>query len=260
MQEVIQNILKRTSVLFLFLGILLLLVAAASGISLNTFSLNISDSIGRITIGIAGFILVGLGIYVELGERFNKIPNSTKEFKVTEFSSRKEYTEYRMRQLRKAKKIDDVTWRFKDVNKQPHTGGDSILRKEQIDLISQIAKKPDVVWRGVAVFTSVEHLERELPLISEIENTGYNFGVYEINPQTSPPLSGFMIIDDRELFIAYPPKSIMLTIQHPSVVKLFSEYFDDIWQSAQKVKLGNKIDFQKLHQIENDLKSKSLLI
>jgi len=162
---------------------------------------------------------------------------------------------YGVKETRFTKKVDDVSWRFKDVNKQPRSGGDSTLRNEEMELISQIAKKPDVVWRGVAVFTSVEHLEREIPLISEIENKGYNFGVYEINPETSPPLSGFMIIDNTELFIAYPPKSIRLTIQHPSIVKLYSEYFDDIWQLAQKVKLGDNIDFKKLHQIENDLKS-----
>lgn len=62
-----------------------------------------------------------------------------------------------------------------------------------------------------------------------------------------------MIIDDKELLIAYPHKSIRLAIQQPEIVRLYSEYFEDIWQSSYKLKQGNKVDAQKFQSLESEL-------
>lgn len=182
-------------------------------------------------------------------------PGGTKEeeVKVTSFSTRTDYTMYRTNRLRSAQKIDDVTWRFQGYSGQTFSHGEVSARKNEFNLISQIVKRPDVVWRGIAVFTSLERFLEEKALITDLENVGYNFGIYEVASKNSPPRMGFMIIDDKELLIAYPHKSIRLAIQHPQIVKLYSEYFEEIWQSSYKLKQGNRVDFQKLQSLEREI-------
>jgi hypothetical protein len=172
---------------------------------------------------------------------------------IVTFNNRTDYTNYRAKQLRSAQKIDDVTWRFQGYGGQTYSKGENSAKNEEALIISQIIKRPDVVWRGVAAFTRLEHLERERPFIIDPENVGYNFGIYEVDPKKSPPLAGFMIIDNKELLIAYPHKDIRLAIQNPQIVKLYSEYFEDIWQMSHKLKQGNKVDFQKLQNLESEL-------
>lgn len=169
------------------------------------------------------------------------------------FSSHTEYATYRTNRLRTAQKVDDVTWRFQGYSGQTYSQGEISVKSNELKLISQIVKRPDVVWRGVAVFTSLERFLYEKSLITDLENVGYNFGIYEVNSKNAPPRMGFMIIDNKELLISYPHKGMRLVIQHPDIVKLYSEYFDDIWQTSYKLKQGNKVDFQKLQSLEESL-------
>lgn len=255
MQESIQTILKRTQtyrILFLS-GLLLLALAFIGNFSYGTFSVGIRSEAWGVASGVTGFIFIVLSLYLEFSGRFSTNSNNSDSLKVVAFSNRKDYTDYRTRRLRTAKKIDDVTWRFQGYNGQTYSSGDTSAKKEEVDIISQIIKRSDVVWRGVAAFRSLEQFEKEKPLISELENVGYNFGIYELSPKNAPPLTGFMIIDDKELFIAYPHKSIRLAIQHPQIIKLYSEYFEEIWQASYKLKQGNKVDFKKLQQLESKL-------
>ena len=172
---------------------------------------------------------------------------------VISFSSRTDYVTYRANRLRVAQKINDVTWRFQGYSGQTFSHGEVTARRNEFKLISQILKRPDVIWRGVGVFNSLERFMEEKSLITDLENVGYNFGIYEADSRSSPPRVGFMIIDDKELLIAYPHKDIRLAIQHPEIVKLYSEYFEDIWQLSYKLKQGNKVDFQKLEDLERQL-------
>ena len=83
------------------------------------------------------------------------------DLKVKTFSNRTDYTIYRTNRLRSAQKIDDVTWRFQGYSGQTFSHGEVSARKNEFNLISQIVKRPDVVWRGVAVFTSLERFQEE---------------------------------------------------------------------------------------------------
>lgn len=189
-----------------------------------------------------------------LSSSSNSVIQALDGVKVTTFADRQAYTRYRTEQLRKATKVDDVTWRFQGLSTQTYSRGDIDAKREELDIISQIVNKPKVVWRGVAVFSSLEHFEREKSLITDPSNIGYNFGVYDFDSRGPLPLVGYMIIDDRELLIAYPHKSIRLAISHPKIVALFSAYFEDVWQNSQKLKQGNKIDLHKIQQIEDALR------
>ena len=173
--------------------------------------------------------------------------------KVTKFGSRQDDVHYRADKLRKAKKIDDVTWRLHGHLEQTFSGEDINAFRKQWEVTSEVARKQGVVWREVVTFRSLEQFNQEKLLLLDSENVGYNLAFYEAS-SNSPPRIGFMIIDDTELFIAYSPKDFRLVIQHPDVVAVFSAYFEDIWRSATKLKKGNQVDKARLEQIEKELR------
>jgi len=43
-----------------------------------------------------------------------------------------------------------------------------------------------------------------------------------------------------------------LAIKHPDIVAIFSAYFNDIWQGAEKIKMGTKIDYSKVENVKVD--------
>lgn len=255
MQKLIQTLLKQTQTyrIFSLSGILLLVLAFLGNFSYGTFSPGNRSDVWWIACGVTGLIFTVLSLYLEFSGRLPTNSTNGNSVKVVSFSNRKEYTDYRARRLKTAKKIDDVTWRFQGYSGQTYSKGENSVKSEEEQIISQIIKRSDVIWRGVAAFNRLEHLEREKPLITDSENVGYNFGIYEVDPRKSPPLTGFMIIDNKELLIAYPHKNIRLAIHNPQIVKLYSEYFEDIWQMSHKLKQGNKIDLQKLQSLESKL-------
>ncbi len=221
MQETIENFLKRTPIVWLVLGISLVLISASEIITVGSDSIKFNDS-QRIILTIIGIVLILLGISYEIYERLSIKRTPSGDGQVRVFNNRKDYTDYRTKQLQKAKKVDDATWRFHGLSKQTYSGEENIANLNELEVISHILKKPETIWREVAIFTSSAQLERESSLITDPENCGYNFAIFEVDPQTSPPLTGFMIIDDKMLFIGYPLKNIRLVIDNPLVVKLFS--------------------------------------
>jgi len=78
MQELFQEISKRASVFVIITGAVILLIGAADGIVVNTFSLKFPDVAGRLLVIIAGIVLIGFGFYLELQER-GKARNITTE-------------------------------------------------------------------------------------------------------------------------------------------------------------------------------------
>ena len=80
MKDLVQEILKRTSILFVILGVGLLIIGATDHIALGSFSLQISNAIWKTIIGVVGLIFIGLGIYSSLREpvQSNKLPSPKK--------------------------------------------------------------------------------------------------------------------------------------------------------------------------------------
>lgn len=69
MKEFIQALLKRTPVFIIIIGVILLLIGAASEVTIGTFSLKIPDIGGRILVVSISLALIAFGIYLEFRER-----------------------------------------------------------------------------------------------------------------------------------------------------------------------------------------------
>lgn len=66
MSEVIQSFLKRSFLLFIVLGVILLIIGSASGITFDTFSLTITNPILQQIIFIIGVLLIIVGVISEI--------------------------------------------------------------------------------------------------------------------------------------------------------------------------------------------------
>jgi hypothetical protein len=186
-----------------------------------------------------------------IAENNNAVIQALNGVNITTYTTSAEYSQYKAKRLRQAKRIDDVTWRFHGYDVQTRSQGESQALKNLDEITKEIIKKDGVVWREVVVFRTKAQLEHELSLLKNPENIAYNFGFYPILPTSqNPPRVGFMIIDNEELFIAYASTSKWLAIRHPDLISVFSAYFNDIWREAEKVKIGNQVDQKKLELAE----------
>lgn len=62
-----------------------------------------------------------------------------------------------------------------------------------------------------------------------------------------------MIIDREEVIIFTEPLTPKMSVKHPSIVKLFCEYYDEIWNNAIPIKLGTNILQEVVDKLfEND--------
>ena len=66
MADISEALLKRSSILLIILGAIMVVIAVAGNISVSTFALSITSLIGQIIVGVIGFALIGLGTYLEL--------------------------------------------------------------------------------------------------------------------------------------------------------------------------------------------------
>jgi hypothetical protein len=82
----------------------------------------------------------------------------------------------------------------------------------------------------------------------------YDFG----NHTGTPPLMQFSVIDSEEVFIFFyrEPNSVSgsdelrLAIRHPTIVKLFLDYFQAIWRAARPLKQGDDVEKELLEDIQ----------
>jgi hypothetical protein len=166
---------------------------------------------------------------------------------VATYTTPYEYARYKADRLRRATRVDDVTWRLHGYDMQTRSQSELDALHEVDDVTKEIIKKTDVTWREVVVFRTRAHFEQELQLIQDAANIGYNLGFYPVPTDAkTPPRVGFMIVDNEELFIGYAANSKWLAIKHPDIVAVFSAYFYDIWREAEKIRVGIQVDNKKI--------------
>jgi hypothetical protein len=161
-----------------------------------------------------------------------------------------------MKRLREAKYIDDVSWGKK--GSQTWTQKDAEAYAKYQDTVSAFAKNPRSIWREIAVFHTLEHFEQERQRVLAENNVAYNLGFYEVPTEDAPNLRGFMIIDQCEVMINHDQQSIWVSIKHPTIVRYFLAYFEDLWQAAKKLKQGKSIDRKELERLEVHMRRKTV--
>lgn len=172
---------------------------------------------------------------------------------VISFASSAEFVTYASQRFGDSKRIDDVTLSSSKI--LPISREDIEAYQKYQDAISQIAKKPNAIWREVAIFHSEKHFQREKQRVLEKENIAYNLAYYDVSDAGIPPRIGFAVIDKQEVLVSNSYRTIWLSIKHPDITKYFSAYFDHIWQDAKKIKQANVIDHQELDKLEKTPKN-----
>lgn len=207
----------------------------------------------RMNNSIESFQKQGENILDSITRSSDQVIKSLDGVKVVSFSSSAELVTYAAERYRNAKCIDNITW--SGSSKQPRTRRDLDAYTAYQSAISEVAKRPDALWREVVIFGSIEHFKREKERILDEENVGYSLGYYEqsVSNGKVPRRLGFAIVDNEEMFVSYSPSSVWLLIKHPEIIKYFSAYFEDIWKDATKLKQADDIDYDELEAIGNEL-------
>lgn len=163
------------------------------------------------------------------------------------FQHNADFYEWLIKRLRTAKNIDDITWETEVIA----TSGKELKALEQYrKMVLEIAKKPNVIWREIVIFTSRPKFERFKQRLSQ-DIPGYNLVYYERLPQNSPRKITFVIVDNEEIFLL--GDKISLAIKHPDIIKYFSEYYERLWSQGKVLKANNRTNQEELKHLEATL-------
>jgi len=160
---------------------------------------------------------------------------SLKGVELTPFESGIDLLNYVTRRLRQAQsQVDDLSW-------SPIVGLGSDLSnaqkayREYEEHITKISDK--VAYREVIVFNHPARIENLKRRITE-NSPGYSCSYYE-TPDV--PLLQFMIIDRCEVIVLSDQFQTKFALRHPYIVKLFEEYYEEIWKNAIPIKIKTEI-------------------
>ena len=186
-------------------------------------------------------LILGLKDTIESLEetQFDVISYKTSGDLLSDFSAR----------IRRAKRVDDVTWMEGEDAREKWTGQDLKAHGYLQETINDVSRKTDVIWREVAIFSSYMRYKQERQRILDPNTPGYNVAFYEPPPPESPPRIGFAVIDNEELVLCRD--KVRLKIKHPEVVAYFSNYFNIVWERAIKLKRGLEVDKNLLDELDS---------
>lgn len=265
MKELSQELLKRTSIVFILVGGILLLLGASGGMSTSVISLLIRDSVGRVMIVLVGLILIAFGTY--LAWRESVLSHQEFKVEVKVIKSAEELYKYVKKRIEQAReRVDDLTWG--PVVSELATPADKQAFNEYIETIGMICRKGTISYREVMSFPPITYIDLRVSRAEKMlkQNLfGYHLRYYEYPAERIPPLLSFLIIDSEEVIVAlyrYPYLPITgetrLAIRNPDIVKLFQDYYETIWHGAKVLKEGDRTEWDVFESIKERLGLKSL--
>lgn len=167
---------------------------------------------------------------------------------VRSFSDGASFVSHFIDRVQKAKRVDDITW---GEDAPPTSGKESEVYQRYQRLVNEVSRKPNVIWREIVVFAHASRYQRIRQRI-EANILGYNVAHYPRLSEKSPPRITFAIVDREEVFLSNFPTGI--SVRHPDIVKLFVQYYEQLWNRAEKLKVGNQVNMKALEAIEASLK------
>lgn len=259
MKELSQELLKRTSIVFILIGGILLLLGAAGGISSSVVSMPIGDLAGRMTISVVGFALIAFGIYLAWRESQSQ-QESKVDVKVLKSSEDLyRYVKKRIEQARE--RVDDLTWG--PLTAELTTPADKQALEDYIESIGVACRKGTLSYREVMTFPSMKHIDIRVKRAEKMlkQNLfGYHLRYYEYSAKGAPPLLSFLIIDSEEVIFAlyrYPympvEEELRLAVRNPEIVRLFRDYYNTIWHGAKVLKEGDRIEWKEFADVQKRL-------
>ncbi len=147
-------------------------------------------------------------------------------------------------------RIQTVIDNIKDVSLGPGSERIPDYRQQYYNVRSQVIKQKDIYYRYLCMLATSSRVERVRNELNEFSQNRFFVGFFESHPDPIPMIS-FIVIDDEEVIVGahrrlHSPsqRNSDVLIRHPTVVRLFSDYFEFLWDKA--IKLNE-------HGIRNDL-------
>jgi hypothetical protein len=213
-------------------------------------------TIGLLTLGLlAGYILLERRTELqEINQKIHSLSENTRTsaqhiiqslngVEVQSFQDMQSCLQYVNRRLRMAKlQIDDLSW-------TPLSSGRGDLQPvmaenlQYSERINFIAGK--IPYREVFAFNKPSRKDKLFERLKE-NVPGYSCAYY--SEVISAPLLQFMIIDREEVIILTGSYSY-LAFNHPKLVQLFIEYYEDIWRLAVILKYGKNIYWDEVEKV-----------
>lgn len=158
--------------------------------------------------------------------------------------------------IRKAESsIDDITWgsRTEYRNKD-----EDDAYKDYVKAMADTCQSGLVSYREISSLTNLHYFDRAYKFV---ESNQYNYQLaYYDTSHVELPLMSYIIIDQKEVLLGFYRVPVFkdgekqyLSITNPHVVALFIDYYAVLWQKADKLKEGRKIDKERLKKIRETL-------
>jgi len=173
------------------------------------------------------------------------IIESLEGVELRKFESASDMMSYVNKRLLQARQqIDDLSWSpALGLEYGLHTTRE--LEAEYAERIARVSRK--IPYREVFSFNRPGRIEKLKKRLQE-NAPGYSCAYYE---DTQAPVLQFMIIDNDEVLILSDQLQSKLAIKHPYIVKLFAEYYEEIWRHATPIKVGVTIEEKAVQRILN---------
>jgi len=137
-----------------------------------------------------------------------------------------------------AEKVREAKNRLDHVSLSPPIPRNNSGAAEWEKAIEKALLANKIRYRYVCAFYDPIRVERIKKHLSNPKITKYFVGYFPIQ-QNSAPMPNFMLIDDNEVVAIFPfiygEPEVWLSIKHPDIVKMFSRYFQRLWNDSEKI-------------------------
>ena len=163
---------------------------------------------------------------------FGQTISSLKGVEVIHLSEPEKGFEYLARRIRESK------YRLDHASFSPSISRTSDAAAEWDKAIEEVLLKEHIRFRYVCSFRDSARLTRVKNLLSNPKIRKYFVGYYP-DSHNNIPMPNFIVVDAEEVIGMFPysygEPEVWLSIRHPDVVKVFSDYFRRLWEDSQKI-------------------------
>ncbi len=255
-QQFFQELFKATPILLIVLGVILLLLGL--GVSVGAFSIEIKESGGQIIVILIGLIFVVTGMFLIWKEKSQ--PQEETRIEVKKIENIEELYKYAKKRIEKAKaQIDDTTWG--EVRDENRTEIDNAAYEDYLEMVISVCKKGTISYREIMGFHPVRNISERIKIAERRLKQNlfsYHLKYVEYPLDKFPSLMSFLIVDTDEVILAFyrveGKESAHLAIRSPLIVKLFKEYYEELWDFAKWIKRGDTIYWENFEALKERLK------
>lgn len=238
MSEIIQALLKRSSVFVIAAGIVLLIVGASGGINIGSLSLQIANQVAQWVIIITSVVLVLIGLFWEtksgLFSETGKLDNKNRQLSMAKvYKTRPESYEVFLNSLNNAtESIDIISYvnlRAADAKRSKFY--DALYTA----VFNRLISHQRIVWN----LDQLEWLEQMLK-IGWDNLPEFSVKYYHVDPSKTP-ITTFDIIDQKIVFMGQGwLLEGHLELKGADVGEFFRAYFAGLWNKSEPLKERGK--------------------